>query len=70
MGENIGACARAMKNFGISDLRIVNPRDGWPNQKAKYMSVGAVDLIDKAKIYHSVSTSIADLEYVYASTAS
>lgn len=70
MGENIGACARAMKNFGISDLRIVNPRDGWPNQKAKYMSVGAVDLIDKAKIYNSVSTSIADLEYVYASTAS
>jgi len=70
MGENIGASARAMKNFDISDLRIVKPRDGWPNQKAKDMSVGAIDLIDNAKIYESISDAISDLEYVYATTAS
>lgn len=69
MGENIGAAARAMKNFAITDLRIVNPRDGWPNEKAKSMSVGAIEIIENAKIYNSVSDSIEDLEYVYAASA-
>lgn len=69
MGENIGASARCMKNFGISDLRIVNPRDGWPNPKAENMSVGAIDIIQNAKLFSSIKNAIADLEYVYAATA-
>lgn len=69
MGENIGATARAMKNFGLLDLRIISPRDGWPNEKAESMSVGAIDLIKNAKIYDSVNAGIEDLEYVYAATA-
>lgn len=69
MGENIGAVARAMKNFDIYDLRIVDPRDGWPNEKAVSMSVGAVDIIDNARIFGSVIEAISDLSYVYAATA-
>ena len=69
MGENIGAAARAMKNFSITDLRIVSPRDGWPNEKAKSMSVGALEIIEKAKIYSSVPDSLENLEYVYAASA-
>jgi tRNA/rRNA methyltransferase len=69
MGENIGAVARAMKNFDIYDLRIINPRDGWPNEKAVSMSVGAFDLIANAKIFSSVVDAISDLSYVYATTA-
>lgn len=69
MGENIGAAARAMKNFAIADLRIVNPRDGWPNEKAKSMSVGAIEIIENTKIYDSVPESIDDLECVYAASA-
>ena len=62
MGENIGAAARAMKNFSITDLRIVSPRDGWPNEKAKNMSVGALEIIENAKIYSSVPDSLENLE--------
>ena len=51
LGENIGSCARAMKNFGFSKLNIVSPRDGWPNTKARMTSVGAFDIIKSAKIY-------------------
>ena len=69
MGENIGAAARAMKNFGLTDLRLIAPRDGWPNEKAQSMSVGAIDLIQNAKIYDSIQDAISDLEYVYAATA-
>ena len=69
MGENIGAVARAMKNFDIYDLRIVDPRDGWPNEKAVSMSVGAADLIANARIFSSVVDAISDLSYVYAATA-
>lgn len=69
MGENIGAAARAMKNFAIADLRIVNPRDGWPNEKARNMSVGAVEIIENAKIYDSIPDAIEDLEYIYAASA-
>lgn len=69
MGENIGASARAMKNFAISDLRLVQPRDGWPNEKAQNMSVGAIDLIDNARMFESIPDAIADLDYVYAATA-
>jgi len=69
MGENIGATARAMKNFALSDLRLISPRDGWPNDKAKSMSVGAIDLIENAKTFESIPEAIKDLEYVYAATA-
>lgn len=69
MGENIGATARAMKNFAITDLRIIKPRDGWPNKKANSMSVGAIDIIENAKLYNSIPDAIQDLEYVYATSA-
>lgn len=68
MGENIGASARAMKNFGLRDLRIVSPRDGWPNAKAESMSVGAIDIINQAKIFSSIELAISDLSYIYATT--
>lgn len=69
MGENIGATARAMKNFNISELRIVSPRDGWPNQQARSMAVSAVSIIDNATIYDDLESCIADIEYLYATTA-
>lgn len=69
MGENIGASARAMKNFGLSDLRIVSPRDGWPNEKAENMSVGAIDIIHNAKLFDNLADAIADLNFVFAATA-
>ncbi len=69
MGENIGAAARAMKNFGLSEMRIVAPRDGWPNEKAEAMSVGAVDIIKNAKLFEDLPSAISDLEYLYATTA-
>jgi tRNA/rRNA methyltransferase len=69
MGENIGAAARAMKNFGLRDLRIVNPRDGWPNPLAETLSVGAADLLASAKLYPTLSAAAADLHTLYAATA-
>lgn len=68
LGENIGAAARAMKNFDLEEMRIINPRDGWPNPKADSMSVGAIDIIQKAKIYNNLPEAIKDLEYLYATT--
>jgi tRNA/rRNA methyltransferase len=69
LGENIGACARAMANFGLSDLRLVNPRDGWPNEKAEAMAAGAAGLIASARVFDSVAHAIGKLQLVYASTA-
>ena len=69
MGENIGAAARAMKNFGLRDLRIVLPRDGWPNEKAVSMSAGGVDIIHSARIYQTLEEAIADREFVLATTS-
>ena len=69
LGENIGACARAMANFGLSDLRLVKPRDGWPNPKAEAMAAGAAALIETARVYESVEQAIAPLRLVYAATA-
>ncbi|MGI4752225.1 MAG: RNA methyltransferase [Janthinobacterium lividum] len=68
MGENIGATARAMKNFGLDELRIITPRDGWPNEQARSNAVGAVNIIDNARIYNSLEECIKDLEYLYATT--
>ncbi len=69
LGENIGACARAMANFGLSDLRLIKPRDGWPNEKAEAMAAGAVDLITHAKVYQRTQDAIAGLQLVFAATA-
>lgn len=69
MGENIGAAARAMLNFGLTRMRIVDPRDGWPNPKAVAMASGAGRLLDQAGIFADVPASIADCDYVFATTA-
>jgi tRNA/rRNA methyltransferase len=69
MGENIGAAARAMWNFGLRALRIVDPRDGWPNPAAVAMASGAGGLLDEARIFGSTAEAVADLHMVYATTA-
>jgi tRNA/rRNA methyltransferase len=69
LGENIGFAARAMANFGLSDLRLVAPRDGWPNEKARAAAAGAAALVDTATVYASVEQAIGDLHLVFASTA-
>jgi tRNA/rRNA methyltransferase len=69
MGENIGAAARAMLNFGLTRMRIVAPRDGWPNPKAVAMASGAGRVLDAAGLYQDVQEAIADCDYVFATTA-
>jgi tRNA/rRNA methyltransferase len=69
LGENIGAAARAMYNCGLTELRLVRPRDGWPSEKAVAMSSGADVVIDNAQLFDSVEAAIADLRRVYATTA-
>lgn len=69
MGENIGAAARAMWNFGLDRMRIVNPRDGWPNPKAQAMSSGAGRVMDSVRITESTAEAVGDLNYVFATTA-
>mgnify|MGYP001565177377 FL=1 len=69
MGENIGAVARAMSNFGLSELRIVAPRDGWPNPKAVEMAAGGLDIINSAIIYPDFTSAMADIHTAYATTA-
>ncbi len=69
LGENIGAVARAMHNFGLSELRLVAPRDGWPNQRAIEVSSGASHIIEAAKLYPDFANATADLHMLYATTA-
>jgi len=69
LGENIGSAARALKNFNFSKLRIVNPRSGWPNQKAIATSVGAKNILQVSKIYNSLDQSIDDLDTIFAATS-
>jgi RNA methyltransferase, TrmH family, group 1 len=69
MGENIGAAARAMKNFGLQKMRLVSPRDGWPNPKAWAMASGADDILESASIHDSLSSAIADCHHVVVTTA-
>ena len=69
LGENIGAAARVMLNFCLEDLRIVNPRDGWPNEAANYMASGAVKVIDNARIFPDIETACADLHYTLVTSA-
>ncbi|MGJ7038167.1 tRNA/rRNA methyltransferase [Shinella sp. BE166] len=69
LGENIGMVARAMANFGLAELRLVNPRDGWPSEKAISAASKADHVIEAAKVYPSLEAAVADLEFVYATTA-
>jgi tRNA/rRNA methyltransferase len=69
LGENIGAAARAMANFGLSRLRLVAPRQPWPNEKARIMAAGADRILDGAELYDSLQAAIADCSFVFAATA-
>lgn len=69
LGENIGMCARAMFNCGLTDLRIVNPRDGWPSEKAIAASSGALEKGVVARVYASTAEAVADCTYIMATTA-
>ncbi|WP_258045465.1 RNA methyltransferase [Mesorhizobium sp. NBSH29] len=69
LGENIGMVARAMANFGMSKLRLVNPRDGWPNEKALASASNAHHVIDGAEVFATLGDAIVDLNFVMATTA-
>ena len=69
LGENIGMAARAMLNCGLSSLRLVAPRDGWPNPKAQRAASGADVVLDKVKLFDTVEAAVADLGRVVATTA-
>ncbi len=69
MGENIGAAARAMWNFGLDAMSITAPRDGWPNPKAVAMASGAGRLLDNARLHDDVAGAVAGCSYVFATTA-
>jgi tRNA/rRNA methyltransferase len=69
LGENIGAAARAMLNCGLTDLRLVKPRDGWPNAKAVAAASGADSVIARVRLFDSVEAAVTDLARVYATTA-
>lgn len=68
LGENIGAAARAMLNFGLTELRLVAPRDGWPNPMAGPTSAGADSVIARAQVFDTLAQAIADIPHVYATT--
>ncbi|MFP4043961.1 MAG: TrmH family RNA methyltransferase, partial [Rhodosalinus sp.] len=69
MGENIGAAARGMWNFGLGRMRLVAPRDGWPNPAAVAMASGAGRLLDAAEVFDDTAAAVADATHVYATTA-
>ena len=69
MGENIGASARAMLNFGIENMSIVSPRDGWPNARAKSMAAGAGRVLDTVQLFDKTSDALKNLNFVFATTA-
>ena len=69
LGQNIGMAARAMANFALSDLRLVAPRDGWPNREAQSAAAGADNVLDAAKVLEETAAAIADLNFVCATTA-
>jgi tRNA/rRNA methyltransferase len=69
MGENIGAAARAMLNFGLDRMRLVAPRDGWPNPRANALASGAGRVLDHAGLFPDLPTAIADCDFVFATTA-
>lgn len=68
LGENIGKAARAMLNFALTDLRLVAPRDGWPNPNAGPAASGADVVLERARVFDSVAEAVADCSHVYATT--
>jgi tRNA/rRNA methyltransferase len=69
LGENIGAAARAMLNFGLDRMRLVAPRDGWPNPAANAMASGAGRVLERARVHETTAEACADLTHVFATTA-
>ena len=69
LGENIGACARSMKNFGFEKLRLVSPKFSFPNHKTKVTSVGAYNIIENAKVYNNTEDSINEFDIVISLSA-
>jgi len=70
MGENIGAAARAMLNFGLTELRLVDPRDGWPNPRAVAMASGAAGrVLDRARVFPTLAEAMEGITYAFATTA-
>jgi len=69
LGENIGAACRCMLNFGLTELRLVAPRDGWPNPAAEPMAAGAITVLQNAKVFETTGEAVADLKFVLAATA-
>src|SRR6201989_1457257 len=69
LGENIGMAARAMGNFALTQLRIVNPRDGWPNVSAQRAAAGAHHILDPGEVFDTVEQAVADLDLLFATTA-
>jgi tRNA/rRNA methyltransferase len=69
LGENIGMAARAMANFGLSDLRLVAPRDPFPNSQAEAAAAGALHVVEAARVFTDLRSAMADLNYVFATTA-
>lgn len=68
LGENIGKAARAMLNFGLTEMRLVAPRDGWPNPQAGPAASGADVVLERARVFDSVAEAVADCPHVYATT--
>ena len=70
MGENIGAAARAMLNFGLTEMRLVEPRDGWPNPRAVAMASGAAgQVLDAARVYPTLAEAMEGIDFAFATTA-
>jgi tRNA/rRNA methyltransferase len=69
MGENVGAAARAMKNFGLSELRLIAPKMEWPNDRAQILASGAGDILERARIHADAAGALADFQLVLATTA-
>lgn len=69
LGENVGAVARAMLNCGLDRMSLINPREGWPNQRAVTMASGATEVLDKAELFDTTEQAVAGLTRVFATTA-
>ena len=69
LGRNIGSIARVMNNFCFQDLRIVNPRDGWPNEEANATAAGAKNILDNTNIFSSIESASNDINLLFSATA-
>ncbi len=68
LGQNIGKAARAMLNFGLTEMRIVDPRDGWPNPSAGPTAAGADQVLEEAQVFKTTAEAVADCSHIYATT--